>query len=345
MKVGIITVHDSNNFGSYLQAYALKKVIEKMGHTVQFIKIRTEEDAKKIFFPGRRNILHFMRTYNFNKKKYMLFLEDRKEFSEFPIENLNRDSFDIIIIGSDECWNVKTGTFRKKCFYGIDIPVERKIAFAISCGKAVTEDFKNFPELVEGIKNLDNIFVRDERTRQNIEELIGKKCEMVCDPTFLLDVKEFDKKYDVNIDKDYLLVYSYVFSDKQKEYIKRFAKEQNLLIVSACFKHKFCDKCINCSPLEFCKIIQNSKYVVTTTFHGTIFSVLNKKQFISIPSGQKVQDVLNKLGLRQCEFKEDEEEYNDFRNKLLTDINFDNSQKKILEWREKSVGILKNILK
>ena len=50
MKVGIVTVYDSNNFGSYLQAYALKKVIENLGHNVQFIKFRAEKEAKKRFF-------------------------------------------------------------------------------------------------------------------------------------------------------------------------------------------------------------------------------------------------------------------------------------------------------
>lgn len=345
MKVGILTVYDSNNFGSYLQAYALKKVIEEMGHSVKFIKFRTEKEVKKIYYPSRKNLLHYLKSYSFNTKKYNLFLEDRKNFEEISIKDVKKDTFDIVIIGSDECWNVKTPTFRNKCFYGIDIPTEKKVAFAISCGKAVTEDFKDFPDLVEGIQNLNKIFVRDERTQKNVKELIGKDAEMVCDPTFLIDVKEFDKEYDVNINKEYLLVYSYNFTEKQKEYIKKFAKEQNLLIVSACFKHSFCDKCINCSPLEFCKLIQNSKYVITTTFHGTIFSILNKKQFISIPSGQKVVDVLNKTGLIKCEFKENEEEYEEFKNKLLEEINFDISQKNILEWRNKSLSILEKLLK
>ena len=344
MKVGIVTVYDSNNFGSYLQAYALKKVIEDLGNNVYFIKFRTEKDARKVFFPSRRNILYFLKTYFFNNRKYNLFLKDRKIFSEIPINNIDENSFDIIIIGSDECWNTKTGTFRNKCFYGIGLPTERKIAYSISCGKALPEDFKELPDLVEGIKKLENIYVRDEQTRKNVKELTGKECEMVCDPTLLINVKEFDKEYNLNIKKDYLLVYSYKFSEKQIEYIKRFAKEQNLLIVSVCFKHKFCDKNINCSTLQFCKIIQNSKYVVTTTFHGTIFSILNKKQFISIPSGQKVKDILSKLELEHCEFKEEKESYEEFKEKLLNKVDFDNSEKNILHWREKSINLLKNIL-
>lgn len=344
MKVGIVTVYDSNNFGSYLQAYALKKVIENLGHNVQFIKFRSEKEAKKVFFPSKKKIFYFLKTYFFNKNKYNLFLRDRKIFSEFPINDISKDSFDIIIIGSDECWNVKIGTFRKKCFYGLGLPIDRKVAYSISCGKALSEDFKKFPDLVKGMKELEEIYVRDEQTRKNIKDLINKDCEMVCDPTLLIDVKEFDKDYEVNIKKDYLLIYSYKFSERQIEYIKKFAKEQNLLIVSVCFKHKFCNKNINCSPLQFCKIIQKSKYVVTTTFHGTIFSILNKKQFISIPSGQKVRDILNKLNLTDCEFKEEKEDYEDFKKKLLNGINFNNSEKNILQWREKSINILKNIL-
>ena len=140
MKVGILTVYDSNNFGSYLQAYALKKVIEEMGHSVKFIKFRTEKEVKKIYYPSRKNLLHYLKSYSFNTKKYNLFLEDRKNFEEISIKDVKKDTFDIVIIGSDECWNVKTQTFRNKCFYGIDIPTEKKVAFAISCGKAVTED-------------------------------------------------------------------------------------------------------------------------------------------------------------------------------------------------------------
>ena len=60
MKVGIVTVYDSNNFGSYLQAYALKKVIEKLGHNVYFIKFRTEKEAKKVFFTGKIKLLKYI---------------------------------------------------------------------------------------------------------------------------------------------------------------------------------------------------------------------------------------------------------------------------------------------
>ena len=50
MRIGILTVYDSANFGSYLQAYALKKVLENLGHKVKFIKFRNEKQLKEVFF-------------------------------------------------------------------------------------------------------------------------------------------------------------------------------------------------------------------------------------------------------------------------------------------------------
>ena len=345
MNIGIVTVQDSANFGSYLQAYALKKVLENKGHRVFFIKTRSEREVKKVFYGTIRHPKSFFRNYFFNRKKYKVFFEDRKYFQELEVTDIDKNKLDIILIGSDELWNVRTPTLANEKFYGINIPVKRKIAFAISCGKAEPKDYKKYPELIQGMKELEDIFVRDKKTQENIKKILNKDCEMVCDPTFLLDVREFDKEYEVPIKEKYLLVYSYYFTDQEQEYIKRFAKEKNLIIVSACFKHKFCDKCIICSPLQFCKIIKQAQYIVTTTFHGTIFSILNKKSFISIPASQKVDDVLQKFDMQKYKFDEKKEKYEDFRRKLLSKKDFETSQKELLKWREKSINILDNILK
>lgn len=344
MKIGIITVHDSANFGSYLQAYAMKKTLENFGHDVFFIKVRSKKEAKKVFMGTIRHPKAFLKNYFFNLRKYKNFLNDRKFFDELEIDDIEKNKLDLILIGSDELWNVKTKAFTNERFYGIGIPGNKKVAFAISCGKAKTEDFNNYPKLVEGMKELNDIFVRDESTKHNMKQLLNKDCQIVCDPTFLIDVKEFDKDYNVPIKQKYLLVYSYNFTEKEQEYIKKFAREKNLLIVSACFKHKFCDRCINCSPLQFCKIIQKAEYVVTTTFHGTIFSILNKKDFISIPASQKVDDVLHKFDMSEYKFDESKENYEDFKRKLLVQKNFNKPQEELLKWREKTLKVLNDAI-
>lgn len=343
MKIGIITVQDSANYGSYLQAYAMQRVLINMGHDVTFIKTRNEKEVKKVFFGTLKNPKTFLKNYRFNNKKYKEFLKDREIFKEILLEDVKKDTFDIVIIGSDELWNVKTRFFTNNFFYGAGIQTKKKIAFAISMGTANANDFKNYPELVKEMKKLNNIYVRDLNTKESVKNLIGKDCEMVCDPTFLIDVQEFEKDYKNTIEKKYMLVYSYNFTQKQQEYIKRFAKENKLLIVSACFNHSFCDICANCSPLQFCQIIKDSSYVVTTTFHGTIFSILNKKQFISMPSGPKVEDVLDKFKLQQQKISSDDD-YEIFKKKLLKKIDFRNSETELLAWRERTINYLSNTI-
>lgn len=343
MKVGIVTVQDSANYGSYLQAFALRKVLINMGHEVKFIKLRSEKEVKKVFFGTLKNPRTYITQYFLNLKKYKNFLKDRKIFEEVLLEDVNNNMFDIILIGSDELWNVKTEFFTNEFFYGGNIPIKKKVAFAVSMGTSNANDFKNYPNLVDEMKKLDDIYVRDLNTQINVENLIEKKCNMVCDPTFLIDVSEFEKNYKTKINNKYILVYSYKFTLKQKEFISRFAKNNNLKIVSACFKHDFCDICINCSPLQFCQIIKDAQYVATTTFHGTIFSILNKKKFVSMPSGPKVEDVLNKLKLQEQKVRE-EDDFEMFSEKLKRNIDFDNSEKELLKWRENTINYLKAII-
>lgn len=341
MRIGIITVHDSANFGSFLQAYALKTVLEEMGHVAKFIRTRSREEAKKVFLGNIKNPVKYIRNYSFNIERYETFLKEIDKLPEIALENVNDSIIDLVIIGSDELWNVNTPVFRKKHFYGIDIATRNIITYAISAGKATVEDLKAYPELIEGMKKLKKIFIRDEHTKNLVNSLIDVEGEFTCDPTFLIDVSKFDNDYINPIEKPYILVYSYNFDDNQRYAIIKFAREKNLLIVAPCLKQKWSDIDVNCSPLEFCKLIQGAKYVVTTTFHGTIFSILNKKQFVSIPASQKVEDVLIRTGMYNAKMDKDDS-YEVFKEKLLTPLDFNISEKKILDMRKISLEKLEN---
>lgn len=332
MKIGIITVHDSANFGSFLQAYALKEALLKMGHDIYFIKTRSRKDAFKVFLKGSKNI----RKITFNTRKYYKFMKDINKFREMELTNLNENSLDVLIIGSDELWNVNTPVFRKECFYGIDIPVKKKITYAISSGSATYNEIKKYPNLIEGIKKLDKIFIRDDLTKSNVKSITGKECDFTCDPTFLMDVEYLKIKYDVLIKDKYILIYSYAFNDRQKEFIIKFAKKYSLKIVSAGLYNNWCDINLNCTPLEFSDVIRKSEYVITTTFHGTIFSILNKKDFITFEGSNKVKDVLERTGLTHRLFNTDKS-FNEFEKNIMKKIDFDEAYKKILLLRKDSL--------
>ena len=105
---------------------------------------------------------------------------------------------------------------------------------------------------------------------------------------------------EVNIPKeDYIAIYSYSVDEHSEKIIRNFARKNNLKTVAVSLPQKWCDEYINCSPLEFGAILSGARYVYTSTFHGTIFSILYHTQFVVNPFSQKVTDVLELLGLTE----------------------------------------------
>lgn len=346
MKIGIVTVHDSSNYGSFLQAFALNNVLKRMGHEVYFIRTRDKNYIRRRFFYNiKPQFPHVVRMYEKFKEdmvKYNAFKNEWKLLK--TIEKADDIKLDRIILGSDEIWNVTTNVFKKPIFYGVGL--DNVKTYGISISRATKEDFEQYPEIENAIQRINPVLVRDDNTKKVIDEITGRDNPMVADPTFLCDVSEFEKEVTdyKKIDKKYILVYSYLFNDEIKQNIIRFAREHDLLIVSACIRHSFTDDYVNGSPLTFCRLLKDAEYVVTTTFHGTVFSVLNHKKFIAEPFTPKVVDVLNKVGLSDA-LIEVGADYETFSHKLTQNLNYEEADKNILEWRERSLKLLQEQLK
>ena len=350
MKIGVVTVHDSSNFGSYLQAYAMKTALEGLGHEVYFIKTRDKKYLKRIFYKypvSRKSVKHpikVFKEYLAGRKKRKLFLEDVSLMNE--LEKWDDITLDKIVLGSDEIWNLNISAFSNEIFYGVGM--NNVNAFAVSMGNANYKQYLKCPNLIEAIKNVNNIYVRDKNTQDIVEQITGDKKQIVCDPTFLVPVEKYTKKQikDFGIKEDYILVYAYevAINENIKHSIIRFAKENGLKVVSACFILDWCDYNINCSPLDFCSIIKDAKYVVTTTFHGTIFSVLNHKKFLCMPYSIKVNDVLSRVKLNSVIF-DNNGSYEDFERILKNnDIDYDMVDRLILEQRNNGIEALKKCI-
>lgn len=349
MKIGIVTVHDSANYGSFLQGYALYHILENWGHEVYFIRTREKKYVKQIFCPkiSKKNLLkHPVNTWKAHcqgKEKYENFQKELEQFC--VLEHWNDIKLDKIILGSDEIWNVKTPAFRREIFYGIGM--ENVTTYAVSAGAATLEQLEEYPALVEGIKKINNILVRDVNTKKIVEQITGNVPKMVCDPTFLLPVSAYvsaDQTVVMNQKQKYILIYSYRIKEPLKNNIIKFAKENNLKMVAACMNHDWCDEFVNGSPLKFCEILLAAEYVVTTTFHGTIFSFLNHKKFVVEPFSPKVNDVLEKVGLEDALIEEGIS-YERFK-QALQNGNYDYAavEEKIAYWRERSLELLKESL-
>ncbi|MDO5558701.1 MAG: polysaccharide pyruvyl transferase family protein [Oscillospiraceae bacterium] len=343
MKIGIITVHDSANFGSILQAFALKTFLEQQGHSVVFVKTRGRNKVREIFF-GKfaKDKKKYIKNFRNNFKKYSLFISEINLFKEIEYSKVNDSDLDLVVIGSDELWNLNTPVFTNEWFYGAGIS-KRKITYAVSCGNCTAEKFKGYPELTDHIKELEAVTVRDTETSDLVREITGLQTPIVCDPTFLIDPVMFDKKKFKNPFKQkFLLLYSYSVPVSIRQHTMRFCHENNLLCVSVCMNNPWADVNIQCSPFEFCSLLSQAEYVVTTTFHGTIFSVLNKKKFLSIPYSQKVENVLNDLSLT-TQIMNENDDYEKFSFIIKSEPDYDQADSKIYKFREKSVKVLETV--
>ena len=347
MKIGIVTVQDSNNFGSFLQAYALQFTLHQFGHEVVFIRSRSKKYIKDLFFrtrPIKREYLHLFKfaKENWNGwKKFQRFQKEQKCFR--VLDSYKDEKLDLVILGSDEIWNVQTEVFRNPIFYGVGMkPV---MAYAVSIGNATIDDMQCIP--YENFKHISPILVRDAHTSDFLKT-IQIETSVVCDPTFLVDKSIFYRPYQNKLFNGipFILVYSYGLNNQTVRGIREFAKRNNLRILSACFPFSWCDGILDCAALDFCAVLEQAQFVFTSTFHGTIFSILNHKKFVSLPQSRKTSDLLEVLKLTDRLVGDKECDSDVLHEKLVEHIiDYTYADQNIEKMRNNSLNLLKSALK
>jgi hypothetical protein len=257
----------------------------------------------------------------FNVKKHKV-LERFKASASLIGGTYGKFQADEIIIGSDEVFSTENGISKE--LFAIDAPYTNIVAYAASFGPTNIEDIIRKEErgyLISGLKNIRAISVRDENSKNILHEF-GMEATIVCDPVILYGFKEELIDTEVKPLADYLLVYAYDNNLNQPEevkQIKEFALTNNLRIISAGFYHKWCDCNINCTPLELLKYFENSKLVITDTFHGAVISIITKTPMIV-----KIRENANKLYWLLSEYNLTERITSDFSDiKNLYDLSID----------------------
>lgn len=295
MKIGIVTIYESiTNLGSFLQAYAMKTVLEEMGHEVFFVqKQSTLQTIRKCVFKINPKREFFLRV---QKARY--FYQDIKKLRLIQPEKIGKYHIDVLLYGSDEIWNLENRYFADPLFWGYSQQNIKKIAYAISIGAMSDNTIAQNQEFCGSIGDFHEILVRDNRTHEFVENQIGKDTQVVCDPTILIPLKQYVTDYPIP-KEPYLLVYTYGVDKSMEERIVHFARKHGLKIVSPCFWHLWADRVIECSALEFSALVAGAQYVFTSTFHGAIFTLLNHKQCCIFPYREKVVDVTERLGEAQ----------------------------------------------
>lgn len=335
MKIGIATIYDALNYGSFLQAYAMQKTLESMGNEVVILDCHLWTSKRMIKkWVSRTDFL-----FNFYKT-----LSYRIDLRQLNIQKSNQQRFDAVIIGSDEVWNLKGNFEHAKEYFGDHLNTERIIAYAPSLGFCSKDDFLSAEE-AKNIKKFYALFPRDKITKEVCETLTERECPIVCDPTILLldtwknHMHSYKKKK-----VPYVLYYSYKNDTPMKEHIKRYAKENGYKVVIANFKYKWGDSIELPSPLQFLDLVNDAECVFTSTFHGSVFSTLFEKNVVIRPSGQKVVNYLHTLGLDE-KIYQDDCSYDEFIKKIRAPIPYEKIKGFLSKQKYESIELLKESLK
>lgn len=331
MKIGIITIHKSPNYGACLQAYALWKYIEQQGHDCEIIDLyrpyQDEYVPSKRFKPMRQNTSFVSRCKQAIKKMLglnkgkagKLFSDNAKlKFDKFNSQikysraykgidefYANPPIYDLYVSGSDQLWN-PTQPYCLEPYFLTFVPNGgRKISYATSIGITdLTDEEKH--KFKDWLSSYDAISVRELQAEKLLESFITDHViSQVPDPTFLLDVEEWKRlALYPDINGKYILLFTLQWSPVLVEYCKRLSAENGLLlVVLSQIQPQNTDggyiPVTDAGPQEFIGYIANAEMVITDSFHCTVFSIItgaNNFYTYIAPSnirGSRITDLLD----------------------------------------------------
>ncbi len=307
-KIGILTYHSSDNYGSVLQAYALQKYLSSFcdAQIVDYRKTEVKE-LYKIFKPmnSKFNIItnfYSLLYYKKLKKRKKAYEEFRHKFINLSENEINTKEeldkfvkrYDAMVCGSDQVWNFDILDFDTS--YLLDFPefTGKKIAYAASMGPK-QKSLEQVSEYKEMFEDFDEITARENSVATVLEKVLKKRIDTVIDPVFLLSKEEWEealKQGNISDCKgDYVFCY---FPGGVSKHLERFSVElakktnsKRVLVVPE-WRNLFRTgkKMYDCMPLEFVSMIKNAKAVCTDSFHGTAFSIImDTPLFVEVRNG------------------------------------------------------------
>lgn len=359
IRIGIITFHCSYNYGSVLQAYALQNYLLAIGYDVKIIDYILKSDFEQYRLWRINNYAEYPKSFlsdiyyylrNCRRKKNFDFFSktylnktNKRYFDNDDMSNLNKE-FDVFICGSDQIWNLDCTKGIIPAYFLSFVKVDKlKISYAPSLAH-LSFDVYYENELKTLIESLDYISVREESTIPYLRRITQKDIVNVLDPTLLLNVEGyFDIVKEKSMKNRYIFLYVLEANREIIKYCRELASEKGLQIVYISKKNiKEFKEAINAygiSPGEFLGFIKHSEYIVTNSFHATVFSILFKKRFITFTtkkSSSRMVDFLRSLGIENRIFSS--------QNEITNEIDYDLVYKKLNRLRSKSIKFLDDAL-
>lgn len=276
---GIVTFHNGINFGAFLQVYATQSVLSELGVDSIIINYKNWLHWKAEYLCVLRTKRPILLMNNI--RKISKFKNDQRELKQtkfsFKSDAFKHLPLEGVLFGADEIWNCSNPLFLFDNFYfGESFQHVKRISYAASCG-ALSDEMGIDPAARQLLKGFDAISVRDENTRRLVESVTGISPEVVLDPTLIFDFDGLERVPDL---EDFILVYTFGLPVSVQQAIRTFAKQVGKKLVSVGYLNTFCDlNIIPLGPFDFLGYVKKADFIVTSMFHGVMFSLKYRKQF------------------------------------------------------------------
>ncbi len=347
-KIGLCVCYDTKNFGSQLQVLATQKAVEELGYDYEVIRYKKKmtpvfvlQSLPRLFNPyfvkGKiRNIKRKkaikkhediakqvrVRNKRFDKFVDKYFLKLSTPYVGYDALRENAKKYDGVLTGSDQLW--LPGNLGSHFYTQEFVPENiNKVAYATSFGVGSIPWYQK-NRTKKYLNRFQHLSSRELQGSKIIKELTGRESVTVADPTLLFSGEEW-LNYIPNkavVEGKYIFCYFLGDNPKHREISEELKAKTGFDIVTIPFLDNFVEKdtTFGDKPLydvdaaDFVNLIRNAEYILTDSFHGSVFSILNHKKFVTFnrfmdeskdSRNSRIDSLCSLLGLSERRFKKD----------------------------------------
>lgn len=315
MKVGILTSPLASNIGGILQNYALQQVLLKMGHNPTTIDVGTKYTKSRWvlgrlrgLIKGKMEIVPFpwynrIGTYQLMRfvRKHIVRTEFMTSISPDIVSSYN---FNAIIVGSDQVWRKEYNRNLYNMYLDFVLKKDtKKIAYAASIGVEEwdynDEETRKCQSL---IKDFVAVSVRENSDVALCKKNLGVDAKHVLDPTLLLEKDDYLKLCDSIASRNKRIVFAYFLDicEEKLSLAKAIAKDKKGELIIRSAENNLKE---NETIEEWLSLFRDAEFIVTDSYHGTLFSIIFNKCFVTLPNKKRgmsrFRSVLKLLGLEE----------------------------------------------
>ncbi len=323
-SIGILTFHDSDNFGSVLQAYATCRMLCDEGYEGRILDLRKPEVQRLYRILKLSKHPHELMATGYNALHYGKLKRRKQRYEQFRQECMNLSecrfssgtemeaqlSCDGYVVGSDQVWNVDIVDFDRAYFLPF-AGTAKRVAYAASFGP-LQKDPASLADFRHDLESFDLITVREQMAADLVQSLELARPEVVPDPVFFLNRdKWLELASPEKRKKPFMLCYfPGVVTPEFDNYTRALAEERGLerVFLMPHWRNAFrrVKKCYDAGPREFLALFRDAEMVCTNSFHAVAFSIIFEKEFIvgthAYRSDARINTILENTGLESCEF-------------------------------------------